>query len=227
MAGGPVATAIQGKYDKEAAKKAAELAKQQQKASLQLINEMDFEPMYASSQVPTYQRSQSPVARSFIDSFLMGNNPASVMPNAVNAGAKRQAMQTQQNAMFGTPQERLAQQNAYRESTPWKVTTPTRPIKPAGDGNGNLGGAAGWTAQHTDLAGSGFNKKLYDTIESHGVPLDSSLAGGGKVGLQAGFSAQSAAEVLKRWYNGDADRMAADIEAAGGYDQLLAKRGKR
>jgi hypothetical protein len=110
------------------AKENVRAAREARKANLELVKSLDYEPMYASQTVPTYQRTQSPVARSYIESFLMGNNPDSIRSGSPNAGVKRQAAQTQQNAMFGTPEQRLQQQRAYEATTPWKVETPTRPV---------------------------------------------------------------------------------------------------
>jgi len=87
-----------------------------------LIKSLDWTPTTTAELAPAYQRSQSPVARSYLESFLMGNNPDAVMPGEVNAAYKRQQAQASQNAMFGTPEQRLAQQNAYRQTTPWALS---------------------------------------------------------------------------------------------------------
>ena len=116
-----------------------------------LINQMDFEPMYASAQVPTYQKTQSPVARSYLESFLMGNNPNATFSGAPNAGATQKAQQSQQNAMFGTPEARVARQREIDAATPWKVTPPTRTVL-------QNSGEALFAAENPILARKGFTE---------------------------------------------------------------------
>lgn len=93
-----------------------------------LLEQMDFEPMYASDTTPTYQRTESPIARSYLESFLMGNNPMATRSTAPNAQVTKAMQQRQQNEMFGTPAQRVARQQQVQAATPWAVTTPTRPV---------------------------------------------------------------------------------------------------
>lgn len=119
--GGMVGTAVMNKKNAKAAEK-------NRKQGIDMIKSMDWEPMYASETVPTYQRTQSPVARSYLESFLMGNNPNATFSGAPNAKLTKERQQAAQNQMFGTPEQRVAQQRAYEATTPWKVQTPTRPV---------------------------------------------------------------------------------------------------
>ncbi len=223
---GPIASAIQGKYNKEAAKEAAKLAAKQQKAGIQLINEMDFEPMYASSRVPTFQRSQSPVARSYIDSFLMGNNPDSVRSTAPNAALQKGLLQKKQNAMFGTPEARLAEQRQIQAATPWAVRPPERTIK------STFTPEAQFTAQNSELAQSGINGELEAALRETGTDLPKQLTSrdrkGGDLGaaMQSTWATAAIEKLLKEQYNGDATRLAADIRAAGGLKPLTKKKGR-
>lgn len=112
-------------------------AKDQQKAAeaaaakrMNLIQSLDFTPAYTSDLAPTYKRTESPVARSWIESFLSGNNPDAISPTSPNAAVKKQRAQQSQNAMFGTPQDRVARNRAIEQETPWAVTSPTRNIGP-------------------------------------------------------------------------------------------------
>lgn len=151
-------------YGKNQTNKAnTKAAKDAREQGLNLINKMDWEPTYASETVPTYQRTQSPVARSFIESFLMGNNPMATRSTAPNAAITKQVQQTQQNAMFGTPQERLAQQQAYQAQTPWKVQTPTKPIVGAKEEE------AMHAAAHPVAEQIGLDKDLYRDLVSIGA----------------------------------------------------------
>lgn len=225
---GPIATAIGGKYSKEAAKDAAKLAERQRKAGAQLLDELDWQPMYASERVPTYQRPPSS-ARAYLDSFLMGNNPDAISPVSPNAKRNRARAQEAQNAQFGTPQERLAKEQAYFDSTPWKVTPPTRTVNTANPGGAD---AAKWTASHADLAGAGVNKTLADALAATGTDLDAMAARQEKprnMGdmLQYQSMQKALGTILEKHYGGNAEKLAADVRAAGGIEKLAAQKGWR
>jgi len=106
-------------------RKAAEEARRQ---SFNTIKSLDWEPMYASDTVPQYQKTQSPVARSYLESFLAGNNPNMTFSGAPNAALTKQRQQQSQDAMFGTMDQRIAQQRAIEQQNPYKVQTPTRKV---------------------------------------------------------------------------------------------------
>ena len=110
------------------ARQNSKAAREDKADRLNLIKSLDYEPMYASDTTPTYQRSQSPVARAYLESMLMGNNPDMTFSGRPNAQHIKADQQTAQNAMFGTPAERLAQSKQIQSETPWKVTTPTRTV---------------------------------------------------------------------------------------------------
>lgn len=111
------------------AKENRKAARDERTRNMALLNGLDFEPMYASETVPTYQKTQSPVARSYLESFLSGNNPNMTFSGAPNAAVTKAAQQRAQNAMFGTPEQRVAQQRQIDTQTPWQVKTPTRKVK--------------------------------------------------------------------------------------------------
>ncbi len=222
---GPLSGLVKGKYDKDAAKEAAKLAKEQQKAGMQLINELDYEPMYASQNVPTFQRSKSPVARSYLESFLAGNNPSATFSGAPNAKVTKARQQGAQNQMFGTIEQRIAAQRAMEAETPWKVTPPERKINPNRATNP---GAAQWTVENSDLAGYGVNKEINDAVTSTGNDLTLGHREGtnpfGRDGMLAREGrAAGIQNLLQNEYKGDEARLAADIRAAGGIEKLFAQ----
>lgn len=104
------------------------LAEKDQKQRMAMIESLDWEPMYASQNVPTYQKTQSPVARSYLESFLLGSNPDAIREGSVNAGALKAGAQQRQNTMYGTPEARAQRSQQLLTETPWKVETPTRPV---------------------------------------------------------------------------------------------------
>lgn len=117
------------------ARQNSKAARQDKADRLNLIKSLDYDPMYASDTTPTFQRSQSPVARAYLESFLMGNNPDMTFSGRPNAAHTKAEQQTAQNAMFGTPAERLQQSQQIQNSTPWKVQTPTRTVTGAPPAN--------------------------------------------------------------------------------------------
>lgn len=223
---GPLASLVQGKYNKDAAEKAAKLAAQQQKAGMQLVSELDYQPMYASERVPTFQRSQSPIARSYLESVLAGNNPSSTFSGAPGAYGKKVLQQKQQDQMFGNMPARVAAQRTMEAATPWAVTPPTRQVNPAKNADP---GAAAWSVEHADLAGKGINKTVADALRDTGTDLDALAAkNDGKKFKNYGEMLEypSTTDDLTKMlalYGGDQARFAADLRAAGGYAQLAKK----
>jgi hypothetical protein len=129
MAAGIFESAL-GIFQKRAnAKKEREQAQRDADTRQKLLASLDYEPMYASQTTPTYQRTQSPVARSYIESFLTGSNPDATFSGSPNANYQKSQQQTAQNKAFGTPQQRIAQQRSFLQEQPWKVATPTRTVK--------------------------------------------------------------------------------------------------
>lgn len=110
------------------AKEQRATAKEEAERNLRTIQSLDWEPMYSSQTIPQYQKSQSPVARSFLESFLAGNNPAATFSGSPNAAVNKAVQQKQQNAMFGTMGERLYKQRQIDSYNPYQVKTPTRPV---------------------------------------------------------------------------------------------------
>lgn len=140
--------------------KAVAQARQQ---NLDTINSLDWEPMYASQTVPQYQKTQSPVARSYLESFLMGNNPNMTFSGSPNAGFVKQQQQQQQNAMFGTPDQRVQQQNQWLASNPYQVQTPTRPVM------GEQSKKAAYVIGNPNASHAGVDPKLHDDLVAAGI----------------------------------------------------------
>lgn len=219
--GGPVSTWLEGNQREKGAEEAARLAKEQQVAGMQLINGLDYDPMYASQNVPTYQRSRSPVARSYLESFLAGNNPQATFSGAPNAKVTKMRQQGAQDQMFGTMQQRIAAQRAMEAETPWKVTTPTRKISPEKEG---AEGNTTWTVQNSDKAGAGITRSLDEALLQTGTNLED-IKNNRVKGAPYSVYLDRISGLLANTYGGDADRMAADIRAAGGLDNL-GRRGR-
>lgn len=147
-----------------AAKKDRKAAEEDRKQRMAMINNMDFEPMYASQTTPTFQRTQSPVARSYLESFLMGNNADSTFSGSPNAAAKKGVQQRAQNQTFGTPEARAQQQQQILKETPWAVQAPTRPVV------GEQSQSASFVAQYPAMATLGIDsEEKYQKALASGV----------------------------------------------------------
>ncbi len=113
-------------------KKKREAAAEKNKRADAAIAGSDWTPMYASETTPTFRKAQSPVARSYLESFVTGANADAVNPNAPGAKYQKAAASRNFNQQFGSMNDLLARQRTIEQSTPWAVKTPTREINPAG-----------------------------------------------------------------------------------------------
>lgn len=141
----------------------AKAAAAYQQAQQQRINSLDWEPEYASQHAPTYQRSQSPVARAYLESMLTGSNPDTTPTTQHNApGIQQEAAQRFGNTYgsWGALQAKQAQLDA---DTPWKVTPITRKVKDQAVVN-----AVGPRGQYTAI---GFTPEESDRLNKEGVKV--------------------------------------------------------
>lgn len=138
------------------------LAEKNREQQMKMLETLDFEPMYASQNVPTFKKSESPIARSYLESFLLGNNPDATFSAAPNAKAIQASQQKQQNAWFGTPEERVARAKQVQQETPWKVTTPTRPVV------GEKEKEAAMVVNQPNLSESGLNTEQVQELVNRG-----------------------------------------------------------
>jgi hypothetical protein len=84
---------------------------------------LDYEPTYAGDLIKPYQRSSSPVARSYLESILTGQNAQ----HAADPGGDPTAVKRAQNSFDGTygPYEALVKRGEReRKATPWKTARP-------------------------------------------------------------------------------------------------------
>ncbi len=149
--------AVEGRRNRQAARE----ARQQQ---FDMIDKLDWEPMYASQTVPQYQKTQSPVATSFLNSFLMGTNPAAVGSTRYGAPAQKAAMQAQENKLFGTPEERLAKEQKIASTNPYSFKTPTRTV-----GNNKQTSDAIYSGKNPIAEKAGIDRSTYKWLLAEGL----------------------------------------------------------
>lgn len=97
-------------------------ARKNREMQMEFAQNLPWEPAYASDTAPTYQKTQSPVARAYLESFLLGQNPDSTFSGSPNAQGVKDQQQLRTNAAYGTPQDRQAMQQKLMTETPWAVT---------------------------------------------------------------------------------------------------------
>jgi hypothetical protein len=179
--GGIIGQAVANKNNRRDAAK-------NKREGIELVQAMDYEPTYASETTPTYQKTKSPIARSYLESFLAGNNPMMTFSGAPNAAVTKQRQQAAQDQMFGTMEQRVAAQRAADAETPWKVQTPTKPVIT------EKARAAGFQAQNPGAVKQGLSEEQYEDLVRRGVINPSDM------GQQKVMGAMSDKGVLARAY---------------------------
>lgn len=107
---------------------------------MKLVERMDWEPEFASTNTQAYQKTDSPVARAYIESLVLGQNPDLTYSGETNAEFKKAAQQRTQANLYGTTAQ-LAKKGAEAlAKDPYKLTQPSRSVGPRSlDQGGDLG----------------------------------------------------------------------------------------
>jgi hypothetical protein len=123
-----IAKGKQARLQLEAAKKAQTAAKEDRERSVFMAQQADWKPEYASDHVAPYQRSESPIADAFLNSFVSGDNASAIQ--GTRRGAPQMQAQAQQRSdqRFGNMDQLLAKEQQIQQSTPWAVQPFTRQI---------------------------------------------------------------------------------------------------
>lgn len=108
-------------FDVKNARRAKRVARQNE----QFARGLDWDPPeLPSAHIPQYQRARSPVADAYINSFLLGINPAAQSPGSANATLRKQMMQHEVDGTFGDRASLMKQQQQVDASQPWAYTAP-------------------------------------------------------------------------------------------------------
>lgn len=147
---------MQSKADQKEADRNRADAERFRQESMDLAKQLNWEPDYVSDLVGPYQRTQSPLARGFLESLLTGANPSMVSSTRQGADRLRAGAQAQFNDQFGGWDQLLERQRAAAEAQPWapkgKFTAPAvvplggsvqGPQSVTGVGGGTNGGWGG------------------------------------------------------------------------------------
>ncbi len=136
----------------------------------------------------------------------MGNNPMSTFSGAPNADYTKQKQQTAQNKMFGTPEQRVAQQRAIDSAQPWKVKTPDRPIV----GKQNESARVAMSSPQAATQHGIKSQALVDVLTEQGWLKK----GGGISGLGV-LPGGDYGAVADKFYGGDQDALATAVRKYG------------
>lgn len=146
------AKAIEVRAQQKAAQQQLEEARKLRQQSLDLTGKLNWQPKYVSDALRPYQRAQSPVARSFLESLLTGGNPSAVQSTRLGAGRQQAAAQHNFDQQFGGWDALEAQQRQLAQEAPWTVTPPQTPVQKLPDNYAPSAGpskreqAMNWTA---------------------------------------------------------------------------------
>jgi len=121
MIGDSIGAAVGAEKQRKQAQKEARYARNDRERALAMAADANYNPFLVSDVIDPYQRSQSPVARGYLESFLTGANPQAVQ--GVRAGAPVQKASAQQgfNQAYGGWDALRQKQREMEQSTPWDI----------------------------------------------------------------------------------------------------------
>lgn len=111
---------MQAKADEKAADEQAANAERMREESFDIANRLHWEPDYVSDLVKPYQKAESPLARSFLESLLTGANPSMVQSTRLGAPRLQAGAQHRFDGQFGGFDKLLERQRAIESRSPWE-----------------------------------------------------------------------------------------------------------
>lgn len=126
--GDSIGAAVAAKHKEKAAKRELSAARRDRELAVRMAAGANYEPDLISEHIGPYQRSQSPVARGYLESFLTGANPQAVQGVRAGAPKAQAAAQAAQTQAYGGWDELRAKQRAMEQSTPWDIKPFDKPI---------------------------------------------------------------------------------------------------
>lgn len=118
---------MQAKADEREADRNRKDAERFRQESVDFAKGLDWSPSLVGDVMPTYQRTESPLARSFLESILTGANPSSIPSTRLGAPQLRAGAQGQFDQQFGGWDELLARQRAAEQAMPWALKARPQP----------------------------------------------------------------------------------------------------
>lgn len=121
MIGDSIGAAVGAEKQRKQSEKELRSAQTDRQRALDMAATANYEPFLVSDVIDPYQRSQSPVARGYLESFLTGANPGAVQGTRQGAPQQQQAAQGQFNQAYGGWDQLRAKQREMESSTPWDI----------------------------------------------------------------------------------------------------------
>lgn len=161
---------MQANRDRRAAEKDAE-------KRMAFVNDLDWQPEFAADYAPAYKKSQSPVARAYLESILSGANPDLIPSYRQGASDLKADAQTKQNAMYGTPEERVKKQQEILDKPLYEIKRPEHIIS-ADNRDYKSGRAIGLTDEEmAKMTPEEIQRRIQDYWSRGNVSLSGSGAG--------------------------------------------------
>jgi len=111
----------------QAEQKKTKQAETQRNEALTLLRNQQRDPYLAARSIPTYQRSQSPIADAFLESMLTGSNPQAIQGTRAGSTAARAGAQRTFDASTGGMDALRARQQAVMADVPWQLRRQSMP----------------------------------------------------------------------------------------------------
>lgn len=197
-------------------KKNVQAAKDNRQQQLDFVGGLNWQPQYSQELMGSqYQKSKSPLARSYLESILTGNNPATTFSGSPNAAAVKQGQQQSKDAMYGSDAVLQRQSDSNATYNPYTTKTPDQISSTAGGvgGVGSTADAGGkrigsqddlYESRYPLLAKAGITSTLHDQMVADGTIGKTQFQDGVDDGKNGG--SQFGQEIAKAYQSGDKQR---------------------
>lgn len=127
MIGDSIGAAVGAEKRRKEAAAESRRAREDRERALAMAADANYEPFLVRDMIDPYQKSQSPMARGYLESYLSGANPDAISSTRAGAPALKQAAQGRFDQATGGWDSLRGQQAAAQQATPWA----TRGLKEA------------------------------------------------------------------------------------------------
>lgn len=119
--GDSIGKAVGAEKQRKQAEREQKAMRRDRERALGMAADADYEPELLSDHAAPYQRSQSPLATGFLESFLTGSQPAAVQGTRAGAPAMQAKAQGNWDRNYGGTDALIGKQRAAEQATPWAV----------------------------------------------------------------------------------------------------------
>jgi hypothetical protein len=168
MIGDSIGAAVGAEKRRKEAAAESRRAREDRERGLAMATDAEYDPFLVRDMIGPYQRSQSPVARGYLESFLTGVSPQAVQSTRATAPTQRAQAQGSFDQAYGGWDALRSKQREMEASTPWE----TKPLarEPVTD-------EMRWTAKlgqggRTAMQRLGLGYDDLATLERAGISVD-------------------------------------------------------